>query len=490
VLITPILAVAGLILLMCFLWSRRRFYSLIFELPGPLGLPLLGSAPQYIKNNFKLNLRTKYMEKYGSTLLAWGGIQPVLLSGDAKIAEDILTSPQCLNRTSRLTKAIESVLGPGLLSLQGNAWNARRKYLNVSFKQNVLLSFIPVFNSKSKTLVTHMDTFVEHDGIYLLPNLLRWSLSIAYQTTLGIDVKDEANFKNNALIDSWQSLVKLIIIGIFINVSQNKTISKMIGWEKKKTHAFSKINTLINKIIDSKLNSQTESCTTLPTNSVINRMIDLYQNGKISLDEIRGECCNMVLAGIDTTAVTLHHALILLAMFPHYQDMVFEELKEVYPESGDFVVEYQDLKKLVYLDRVLNETLRLIPSAGVTVRNANEDFRLSNKVLVPKGVAIIVDIFNIHRNKEYWGPDAHTFNPDNFLPDNVRKRHPYAFMPFSNGRRNCIGWRYALILSKITLARILRNYKLSTSFRYEDLVFVDNIVMKLEKSPFLYFQRR
>lgn len=168
-------------------------------------------------------------------------------------------------------------------------------------------------------------------------------------------------------------------------------------------------------------------------------MIELYRNGSISLEEIKGECYNMVLAGIDTTAVTLHHALILLAMFPQYQDNVFDELKEVYPDSGDFEVEYEELQKLVYLDRVLNETLRLIPSAGITVRNSKEDFRLSNKVLVPKGVAIIVDIFNIHRNEDYWGPHAHIFNPDNFLPDNVRERHPYAFIPFSKGRRNCIG---------------------------------------------------
>ncbi|KPU79461.1 uncharacterized protein Dana_GF17734, isoform B [Drosophila ananassae] len=463
VMIIPLtLTIAGLLVLIYFLWSRRRFYKLILELPGPLGLPFLGSVPAYFLNNLKMIQRTKYMDKYGSTILTWIGTHPVILSRDPKIARDVLTSSKFLIRNWRVTSAMASIFGLGLVTLQGTAWNTRRKYLNASFKHNVLLSFIPIFNSKTRTLVTHMNTLVGQDEVYFLPHLLRWSLSVAYQTTLGIDVRDETNFKNNALIDSWQSLVKLIIIGIFMNVSQNKIVSKIIGWERRKAHVFSKINVLIDK---------------------------LYRNGSISLEEVKGECYNMVLAGIDTTAVTLHHTLILLAMFPQYQDLVYEELKKVYPDSGDFEVEYEDLQKLVYLDRVLNETLRLIPSAGITVRNSNEDFLLSNKVLVPKGVAIIVDIFNIHRNKDYWGANAHTFNPDNFLPDNVRDRHPYAFIPFSKGRRNCIGWRYALILSKIALARILRNYKLSTSFQYEELVFVDNIVMKLEKSPLLHFQR-
>lgn len=59
------------------------------------------------------------MDKYGSTVLAWSGIQPVVLSKDPKIVEDILTSPQCLHRASWVAKAMENVLGPGLLSLQG-----------------------------------------------------------------------------------------------------------------------------------------------------------------------------------------------------------------------------------------------------------------------------------------------------------------------------------------------------------------------------------
>ncbi|KPU79460.1 uncharacterized protein Dana_GF26231 [Drosophila ananassae] len=125
-------------------------------------------------------------------------------------------------------------------------------------------------------------------------------------------------------------------------------------------------------------------------------------------------------------------------MFPQYQDIVFEELKKVFPDVEHFEVEYADLQKLEYLDRVLNETLRIIPPVPTVSRDLIEVIRLSNNVLVPKGVSFVVDIFHIHRNKEYWGPNAETFNPDNFLADNVRGRHPYAFLPFSKGRRNCI----------------------------------------------------
>ncbi|XP_070136800.1 probable cytochrome P450 313a2 [Drosophila bipectinata] len=147
----------------------------------------------------------------------------------------------------------------------------------------------------------------------------------------------------------------------------------------------------------------------------------------------------MVIAAFETTALTLNHALIILAMFPQYQELLFEELKEVFPAGEDFEVEHQDVQKLVYLDRILNEILRLFPAVPIIVKDATKDIRLSNGVFIPKGVILSIDIFNLHRNKDLWGHDADTFDPDRFLPDNVSQRHPYAFIPFSKGTGNCIG---------------------------------------------------
>ncbi|XP_014767422.2 probable cytochrome P450 313a3 isoform X2 [Drosophila ananassae] len=385
---------------------------------------------------------------------------------------------------------MESIFGRGMLTLEDTAWAERRKCMNVSFGQNVLLSFIPIFNSETKTLVTEMETIVDQDGTDILPYLFRWAFLVAHKTTLDTDVKDETNFKNNSLIESWNLLPFYMILKMLVPILHNKIISKIFGLEKKTTKLFSRVDALMDKIIASKLNSQSESSTDLSSNIVINRVMELYRNGKITLDEAKGESWNMVLAAFETTALTVNHALILLAMFPQYQELVFRELQEVFPSGEDFEVEYSDLQKLVYLDCVLNETLRLIPTTPVSPRETKEDVRLSNGVLVPKGVILAIDIFNIHRNKDIWGHDADTFDPNRFLPENSRQRHPFAFIPFAKGKRNCIGWRYAQITLKIALAKIIRNYSFSTSFRYEDLTFVDNIVMKLDKTPLLNFKRR
>lgn len=63
---------------------------------------------------------------------------------------------------------------------------------------------------------------------------------------------------------------------------------------------------------------------------------------------------------------------------------------------------------------------------------------LGNNIIVPAGVSVIFGILKVHRNELYW-PDPLKFDPDRFLPEEVAKRHPCCYIPFSYGPRNCIG---------------------------------------------------
>nr|XP_017098601.2 probable cytochrome P450 313a3 [Drosophila bipectinata] len=328
-----------------------------------------------------------------------------------------------------------------------------------------------------------MERFVGQKGTDVLPHLLRWSFQTSHQTILDTKVKED---EVNKLIESWQSLLMVTMLNIALPFCRHTILSTILGFKRRKVGHLDRINAFMNDVLEQKLNSPNDPDSPI----VINRLVDQFQSGQIGYNHIKGECNSMVIASLETTALLVTHTLILLAIFPEYQGIAFEELKSVFPTSGEFDVASEDLLKLVYMDRIVNETLRLIPPVPVVMREAKHDLRLSNGVIVPIGVATTIDIFNIHRNKDVWGPNADTFNPDHFLPEKVRDRHPYAFIPFSKGKRNCIGGRYALMSAKIALAKILRNYKLSTSFRYEDLVFIDNIGIKLGKLPQLDFHLR
>lgn len=132
---------------------------------------------------------------------------------------------------------------------------------------------------------------------------------------------------------------------------------------------------------------------------------------------------------------------------------------------------------------VFNESLRLLPPILFNPREAKESFQLSDKTWVPKGVQIMISNYHVQRNEKYWGPKANEFNPENFSLENVFKRNPYAFIPFSKGARNCIGSRYAQFSVKIMLAKLVRKYKFSTDYRLKDVVIIPSITTKIKNHP-------
>ncbi|KRK03843.1 probable cytochrome P450 313a1 isoform X3 [Drosophila yakuba] len=335
-----------------------------------------------------------------------------------------------------------------------------------------------------------LDTYVNQGEADVVPEMLKWSFRIAAQTTMGSEVQHDEHFKNGSLVECFESLISHSTLNILMPLVQNKIISKLCSYDKLRADNFARIQKMLDNVVNKKVTLSPESDSDPEMNIVINRAMELYRKGDISYMDVKSECCIMIAAGYDTSALTVYHTLFLLANHPEHQDAVFEELCAAFPETGNFEITYPDIQKLDYLERVIKETLRLIPAIPITARETKNDVRLSNGVLIPKGVVIGIDMFHTHRNPEVWGPEADKFNPDNFLAENMELRHPYAYIPFARGKRNCIGSKYAMMSSKFALCRILRNYRISTTFLYKDLVYVDNMTMKLAEYPRLKLQRR
>lgn len=145
------------------------------------------------------------------------------------------------------------------------------------------------------------------------------------------------------------------------------------------------------------------------------------------------------------------------------------ELEEVFYDA-DEPADFDMLQKLVYTEMVIKESMRLYPVGPVILRTTTTDVPLrecfkfnivrihnfdsipfsifvlhahphiaTRNLVIPKGVTIIIPIFIMQRDEEIWGPEAHLFNPENFSAENVAKRHPCSFIPFSYGQRNCFG---------------------------------------------------
>ena len=116
---------------------------------------------------------------------------------------------------------------------------------------------------------------------------------------------------------------------------------------------------------------------------------------------------------------------------------------------------------------VIQEALRLYPTAAFISREALEEFEMGN-IIVPKGVCIWTLIPTLHRDPEIWGPDANEFKPQRFANGvSSACKVPQAYIPFGLGARLCIGKNFAMVQLKLLLCIIISKFNFTLSPNYK-----------------------
>ncbi|KAK7070405.1 hypothetical protein SK128_013372 [Halocaridina rubra] len=181
----------------------------------------------------------------------------------------------------------------------------------------------------------------------------------------------------------------------------------------------------------------------------------------LSDEEIIANAWVFLLAGFETTANSLTSTAYLLALNPLVQEKLFQELREDIEDETEELT-YDTVHNLPYLDQVFSEALRIFPPVVTFVtRETHKEYQLG-KYRIPKETNIMIPIWQIHHDPELW-PDP-KFDPDRFSSDvkATESRHPMSYIPFGAGPRACVGIRFAQLEAKLTLARLLRNFRLET----------------------------
>lgn len=191
---------------------------------------------------------------------------------------------------------------------------------------------------------------------------------------------------------------------------------------------------------------------------LLDYMLVISQNNQVFTDDdIVNEACTFMLAGQDSVGAATAFCLFMLAKHSDYQQKCLDELYEIF-EDDDRPPTIKDIREMRYLEQCIKETLRLFPSVPLVARKVTEDVRLA-KCLIPSGSSILIFPYATHRLQSIY-PDPERFDPDRFAPEQCEKRHPYAFIPFSAGPRNCIGHKFAYIEMKTVISGILRQFEL------------------------------
>ena len=171
--------------------------------------------------------------------------------------------------------------------------------------------------------------------------------------------------------------------------------------------------------------------------------------------ELIDELMTFIIAGHETSAITLNWCWYFLARHPEVAARAREEILAV---TGGAMPHPEQLAEFETVRRVMNEALRLYPPVWLFSRTALDDDRIGD-FAIPAGTDLFISPYYLHRHPAHW-PDAERFDPDRFAPEQEKARHPAAFIPFSAGPRRCIGDHFALLEMQIHFGCMLPMFQL------------------------------
>lgn len=176
-------------------------------------------------------------------------------------------------------------------------------------------------------------------------------------------------------------------------------------------------------------------------------LISQLEGGELTDREIREEVDTFLFEGHDTTSSAMAFCIYLLSQHEDIQQRAYEEAVEL---------QGHEKESMSYLEAVIKETLRIYPSVPFYSRKVQEDLQIGN-LTVPKGASVSTLAYMVHRNEKNY-PEPEKFNPERFLVTD-KELHPFAFVAFSAGPRNCIGQKFAMLELKLSLSSLLRSYE-------------------------------
>jgi cytochrome P450/NADPH-cytochrome P450 reductase len=193
---------------------------------------------------------------------------------------------------------------------------------------------------------------------------------------------------------------------------------------------------------------------------------------------IRNQVITFLIAGHETTSGALSFALHHLAEHPTALDLVRREADALWGDRADPEPTYDEVGRLTYTRQVLNESLRLWPTAAVFARQAREDTLLGGRIPLRAGQAALVLTPMLHR-QPVWGDNPELFDPSRFTPEAEARRPVHAFKPFGTGERACIGRQFALHEATMLLAMLVHRYRFNDHAGYR-LTVKETLTLKPE----------
>ncbi|KAH8115577.1 cytochrome P450 [Phellopilus nigrolimitatus] len=434
-------------------------------------------------------LYEKWAEEFGPVYQIPGpfGSRRTILT-DAKAIAHFYSKETFVYVNSAFAKQVLSnLIGKGLLWAEGESHRRQRKALTPAFSNVAIRNLTPIFYDSAYKVKTAWDAVISSSDDAVI-DVQKWmncvsldSIGIAgFGHDFGALEGRHSDVEN--MFDSFGTLPPLGISIIIPLLGQ--VLPFLMKIPTSRTRLVRKLHHSMEEIAEVLLTRSRkekeagESGGNESDRSIIGALIKAENADpelRLTGDEVLAQMKVFLLAGYETTSISLTWALIELSLHPEKQDRLRTELADFAAKDPSYE---QITNGLPYLDAVMREILRLHPPVAQTSRIAADDdvIPLSapmktssgqtiDRISISRGAGVLVPIRGVNCSKAIWGPDAKDFKPERWLDGDaglttkaMELQGYHHLLTFIDGPRTCLGRAFAIAEFKSVLSVLVRNY--------------------------------
>ncbi|KAL0901436.1 hypothetical protein ABMA27_006694 [Loxostege sticticalis] len=496
-----LLAIALVLLFIHVLFNYNVRARALRKIPGFRDDFIIGNALELWLPPVELfKLPRKYAQKFERIYRFWSFPFGAVVIYEPSDVEKVLSSTKH-NDKGILYTILKPWLQDGLLLSSGAKWQHRRKILTPAFHFNILKQFSVTLDENSRRMADALES-AKGEQVDVVPLISEFTLNSICETSMGTQLSDETSTAameyKNAIYELGKMFVERFtkIIYLIDFLFAMSTIGKRQEKYLNTVHTFTKrvikdrkeyVERFGIDINEDNIDNEDTFYLTKRKTAMLDLLISAQKKGLIDNPGIQEEVDTFMFEGHDTTAAALAFALMSIANDQSIQDKIFVELDEIFGKSSRPTT-MDDFSKMHYLECCIKETLRLYPPVHFIARRLGETVQLDNYT-VDEGTICVILIYDMQRREDLF-KDPLKFDPERFSPENNFKRHPYSYIPFSAGPRNCIGQKFAMLEMKSALSAVLRKFRLEPVTRHSDIEITADIVLRTSHPIYVKFIKR
>jgi cytochrome P450 len=371
----------------------------------------------------------------------------VILNAPDAIHHVLVGNPGNYRRSPASIRILRPITGEGLLLSEGDDWKLQRRTVAPALAPRVMPMLARHIVSATNEALARLTTQTGQP-IDLLTTMQTLALDIAGRSMFSLEMDRFGAAMRRLLTEFGEKYAQPRMLDMLLppSIPTPKDIGR--AWFKRRWMR------LMETILSARL-AEPQPETPRDLFDLLRAARDPETGAGFSPEQLRDQVATLILAGHETTAVTLFWALIMLAEAPTEQAWLAEEAAAT---TIELETAYATAATLTRTRAVVNEALRLFPAAFTIVREAIGADRIGELVLPPRTLVMIAP-WVLHRHHTLWQePDL--FRPERFMPDQPPPAR-FAFMPFGAGPRICVGAQFAMTEAVLVLAALIGRFRIT-----------------------------